>query len=383
MLLFMSVAITSVMVTVDGGQLAYNFRDGYSRVAEWLSSSVDLPAALPSFFRQTPAAATATAAIWLMCVAAGWAGLGRLTRNRRDLALRVLVTVAIVAMIASTLAWRVRGAQGATAELSQIELLQQFDPRWRPHGVDLTHLRSVTIEQIEAQVSISTPLSRPPAADGTLLLVPGVLPAGTYVLEAPNAPLTGTANLVIGRNARPIASWTLNDVRDNRAQFDLPVNVGSIVVLGDQHGIRAPLSVRPIRITPPAARPTQDYARRADRFGPGIVYFFDDGAFVESAGFWVRAAAGTRIATAAMNRDVVAKLFLRNAAVPNHVTLKYDGHTQALDLAPREEKLLSDVVPPAGAVLIDIASDSGFRPSDVEPGSTDTRYLGVWVELRQ
>ena len=40
-LLLMSVTITAIAVTVDGGQLAFNFRDGYSRVAEWLSPLVD------------------------------------------------------------------------------------------------------------------------------------------------------------------------------------------------------------------------------------------------------------------------------------------------------------------------------------------------------
>src|SRR5205823_7049789 len=77
-LLAVSVAITAIAVAVNGGQLAYNFRDGYSRVAEWVSPSVDLPQALPSFFRQTPGGATMRGAIWVVSIVLIWLGLIRL-----------------------------------------------------------------------------------------------------------------------------------------------------------------------------------------------------------------------------------------------------------------------------------------------------------------
>jgi hypothetical protein len=77
------------------------------------------------------------------------------------------------------------------------------------------------------------------------------------------------------------------------------------------------------------------------------------------------------------------QLFVRNAPVTNRVSLEIDGRAQTLELQPREERMVPlPVSSDRGAALVNIYSDSGFRPSQVEPGSTDNRYLGVWIELR-
>src|SRR5205085_2329174 len=96
-LLIMSVAITAVSVIVDGGQLAYNFRDGYSRLGEWLSPLVDFPQALPSYFRQTPAGADARALVWLAAVAFAWLALKQ-SASRRWLAVATPLALAIAVM---------------------------------------------------------------------------------------------------------------------------------------------------------------------------------------------------------------------------------------------------------------------------------------------
>jgi hypothetical protein len=49
----------------------------------------------------------------------------------------------------------------------------------------------------------------------------------------------GVATLVIGRNARPVESWNLGtDLRDGALRFHLPVDVGSIVIKGDDGAVR-------------------------------------------------------------------------------------------------------------------------------------------------
>jgi hypothetical protein len=59
------------------------------------------------------------------------------------------------------------------------------------------------------------------------------------------------------------------------------------------------------------------------------------------------------------------------------------GQIQTFDMQPREEKLLPvPIEPHRPAVLIEVSASSGFRPSETEPGSTDTRFLGVWLEVR-
>jgi hypothetical protein len=296
-------------------------------------------------------------------------------------------------MISTSIVWKLQNVAGATPETSALSLLEHVDPRIRPTGVDLARARLSPADVVVSRISISTPQRRSAPPARTLLLVPDVLPAGTYALSVRlKADTTavadaGTAKLVIGRNARPIASWNFRtDLRDGAVRFELPVNVGSIVVEGDEEAARSVkgLALRAIQLVPPANRLTNAYARRVERYGPGLAYFFDDNAFAEEPGFWVRGGSAARVAAAAIQPGTPLQLFVRNAPVINRVNLEIDGHAQTLELQPREERMVPlPVSSPRGAALISISSDSGFRPSEVEPGSTDNRYLGVWIELRR
>ena len=384
-LLLVSIGITALVVSVDGGQLAYNFRDGYSRLAEWMSPLVDLPQALASFFRQTPGGASLRALIWCSSIVLAWVVL-KVSRTWRWLAAATPLCLAIVLMMSASAVWRLQHVSGTTPETSGLNLLEHVDDRVRPTGVDFAPTRLTSSEAVVSGISISTPERR--TFPRALLLVPGVLPAGTYALTATRpSDAAGTATLVIGRNARPIASWNLRtDLRASALRFDLPVNVGSLVVEGDDEALRTVprLSLRAVRLVPRAKRATGDYARRVERYGPGLVYFFDDGAFVEEPGFWVRGGSGTRVAVIPGEPRTSLGLFVRNAAVANRVKLEIDGHPTVLELQPREERMvLVPIIRAGSAALINISSGGGFRPSQVEPGSTDNRYLGVWIELRQ
>lgn len=151
-LLAVSVTITAAMVTVDGGRLAYNFRDGYSRFAEWLSPLVDLPQGLPSFFRQGSGDAIVRAAIWMVSVLLAWLALWMVERTRPAgeagpaLALATPVCLAVAAMLALTGVWTLEGIPGPTRETSSLSLLEHFDSRVRPNGINLARLAFVPAE---------------------------------------------------------------------------------------------------------------------------------------------------------------------------------------------------------------------------------------------
>jgi len=97
----------------------------------------------------------------------------------------------------------------------------------------------------------------------------------------------------------------------------------------------------------------------------------------------VRGGRGAQVAVAPADTGRPLQMFLRNAAVANQVRVEIDGIEQVLDLQPREERLwplpIADHRPGA---LIRIHAQTGFNPSEVDPGSKDTRFLGVWVEFR-
>ena len=276
-LLVVSLAITAALVIVDGGQLAYNFRDGYSRFAEWLSPLVDLPQALPSFFRQTSGGAVVRALIWAASIVLAWLA-PEAASSKRGLAAAAPLSLAMAAMLSTTIIWKLEHVPGPTPETSQLNLLEHVDPRLRPTGLDLARISFMPADAVVSRLSISTPQRRPSPPARTLLLVPGVLPAGSYALFVPNpSNAAGMARLVIGRNAKPIVSWNLRtDLRDGAVRFDLPVNVGSIVVEGDDEAARdvKALSLRPVQLAPPANRLTSDLRAQSRTIRPGAGVLF-------------------------------------------------------------------------------------------------------------
>ena len=69
----------------------------------------------------------------------------------------------------------------------------------------------------------------------------------------------------------------------------------------------------------------------------------------------------------------------------NLVTLEGDGWRQSLALAPGEERFVPLPFPvssSSGAMRLRVTAAHGARPTAFEPGSTDTRFLGCWIETR-
>ena len=61
------------------------------------------------------------------------------------------------------------------------------------------------------------------------------------------------------------------------------------------------------------------------------------------------------------------------------MTLEFDGRREEIALKPGEERRIELPLDPAsGSVLVRIRSSAGFRPSEVDPNSRDTRLLGVF-----
>ena len=117
------------------------------------------------------------------------------------------------------------------------------------------------------------------------------------------------------------------------------------------------------------------------RYGDTAVWFLDEGTFVEADGWWVSGRATASVLLDAPRDRSPVPLLIRNGGVPNRVTLSAASWAVRLDLAPREERPI-DVPMVAGRTRLQVASEAGFRPADVDPGSRDARLLGVWVQVR-
>jgi hypothetical protein len=219
--------------------------------------------------------------------------------------------------------------------------------------------------------------------DRPLLALPGV-PAGRYRIHVQaTAPggwlLIGIAQDQFALRTEPLSAET------SAVDIDFPVDVRALVVGADelarQRIIR--LIVEPLATWPSATVGAAGFARRAVRYDGASVFFMDERSFPEPDAFWI---GGARASTIVVDQDAptdAVRLELRNAPVANQVIVQSGSWREVLDLGPGEERELTVPVDRARrATPIAIASRSGFRPSEVEQGSRDDRFLGVWVRLQ-
>jgi hypothetical protein len=154
-----------------------------------------------------------------------------------------------------------------------------------------------------------------------------------------------------------------------------------------EHGV---VRVLPVELTMVDDLPVRLGPRARIPFGVNrstLIYLLDENTFSpEGPGFWVAGSARTDIIVRTETAVERAKFVLRSA-VPNHVSLKMGSGHASMDLRPQEAvTVMLDVGPGvvythgSRAYVLTVATDRGFVPRDVEPGSSDGRFLGVFVE---
>jgi len=396
-----SLLVTASLTLARDGRLTFNTRDGFSLWLEWVSPLVDLPHALPSFLRDGPRLALLQSALWIAVLSAAWWLLSRLTSRGARAAnapgeapargggvhaappvLAASMIFALAAMVALTLNWRVVGTRPITATTAQLELLRSYDPALRPLGVGFRPIAFGPAADIVSRLRIARSTRRTPSPDGPLLALPD-LPAGRYEADAGSvAAARGEVHAIVGRSDRALERWVF-EPGEERPQLvlHLPVAANAVTITGDE-GARATipdLALRPVLLVPPAERLIGERARRAARYGALAVFSFDDYAYLEEPGLWVRGGTPVRLVLAAERAAGTVALVVRNGPVQNRVRLRSGAWSSAVALGPREERLV-EIPLASGVALLEVRTDSGFRPSQAEPGSTDARYLGVWLE---
>ncbi|HEX5475510.1 MAG TPA: hypothetical protein VFX12_12695 [Vicinamibacterales bacterium] len=381
-------------------QFAYHTRDTYAGVLDWVTHVADLPAGLPSFFarvhRGRPGIIFYVDVLWWGLVLLGaWLVVRRVSEARwiRPAGRLLLLTGAVLGgavMLASTLAWRTAGADGLTPAEAQLGLLREAAVDPRLVALDLSHGRRIPAGEVPGHMRIVTrarlaPLPAPVTRDERdrpLFALPA-LPAGEYEITARRTGEGGWLIVGVGRDQFGLISGPARDL-DTPVALRFPVDVRAIVVRGDDEAraqVKA-FELRPLSLIPPDGKLSSGTAQHAVRYGAHTVFFLDDRSFPEPGAFWV---AGSRASTVVVQPDEpgAVRLQLRNAPVANVVTLDLASGRQQLSLGPGEERqIVVPYDPVHRAMLVRIASASGFRPSEVDPGSRDERLLGVWIKVQ-
>jgi len=385
-LLGISLGIAWLTVGVGDGALAWNSRNAEAEWLEWLGPVVNLPRAWPSFFWRLSPEDLATeipfvvhVAAFGLVLAAGVVAAVALSDSgraaRRPVVFMLAWCLPGAIMASAGIGWWLNGVPGLDAARSQLSLVASVGrgmPVWqigpwgaRPAPDPLGELRV----RAEEAGRTDTP---PPAA------VFVNVPAGAYLLRvAPALPTTGPLTVSIGRSATPLTTAPLA-TRSQDVPVTLPAGARVLTVTADPAQAGAGMiELRPERADPYVG----PFAQSFTRYGEAGVHFLDTGAFVESAGFWVRGAAESEFVVVPGRAGGPVVLRLQNGATPNEITLTVDGREETHALGSSGERhVLVPATEPGAPVRIHVRSPAGFRPSDIGP-SDDRRFLGVWIEI--
>lgn len=377
-LLAVSLALSTAMVVVDNGRLAYDERDGRARWTTWASPIVDLAAALPAAHRDPPGIVARDASVWGVGLLLAWGALRGVERRgglRRDVTMAVLGASA-AACVAAT--WWVRTAEPWRPQASQVQWLEVDARTGASRRVAITP--PVAPARWRADLDLLSQRRAQPNAY-TLLDVENV-PAGRYRVVSTSTAPEARFGVAVGLDR------TMGFIEEMEADDDvasvrlvLPVPVSRLIVRGSREAADAGgrTWLRPERVEPAGAKRPAAVAAR--RFGDLTLFFPERGVFPagEADGFWTGGETGTYVGvTGPPGRRVTLEATAGAVGVsldlqvgPARARHRLDpGATTTIDVGR---------LPRTGAQVVDLQVTGGFRPAVASPGSLDQRLLGVRV----
>jgi hypothetical protein len=383
--------VSFVLVTIDGGRLAYNTRDALALWLAWASSLTALGDGMPVWFRGREGPFLRDVVVWVVFLLLAWyctRFIERLPslRLRGPFATAVAGIFAVAAMVALTLVWSLHGVDGVTAAPAQLEFLRRLATEPGTVALEITPPRLVQKESILTMLRIE---SAPRIDSGggmgrneqPLITLP-TIPAGSYRVRGRARGPGGWLLLGVGQDQFSLRSeplpWPASPI-----EIRLPVDVRALVIRGDEEARRVvrSVTVEPLSLVPLDQRLTDLPARHAVKYSGAFLYFLDERSFPEPDAFWVGGARQSSFVIQPERAVAGVDILLRNSPVENVVSLESGRWRESLTMAPGEERHITiPIAPGHGGALVTVTSRSGFRPSDVVPDSRDERYLGVWMQ---
>jgi hypothetical protein len=386
-LLLVSGLTTGGLAYASGGALAYSVRDGYAQWFAWLSPMADLPLGLPSFFRLVERQGTYRLEILVVVVVfltafmtLRW--LGARVRGNGAFALLLLATYAVAGMIVVTILWRANNSAGVRVSEAQLRLLYAARDDYRV-GVRYggRFARFSRPDAVLQDLRIESPPRLAAGSEAPALVLPGWIPAGRYNVTADvdDGAASSCEVRVLSAGPAIVRARVATPARQVALTLTLPVDTPALILRG--RGFHSGV-LRPEHVATHSERFSVARANSARRYGSTIAWFVDHNAFDDPDGLWT--AGGGVEAQVLLQPDAgtSVRVLVRNGPETNEVAMRSDGGDWQARLAmnPGQEQEIEVPLDPArGAVLVRVVSRSGFRPSDVDPGSRDTRLLGVWM----
>ena len=380
-----SAGISAMLLAAERGAFAFNTRDVAAPWLAWASQMADLTRAVPSLFRHGPATALAEAAAWIGALTLAWlacrsaARIARLTAGAA--ALVTLLSLGVAASAAVAISWRIENVSGVGPTFGQLRLLDAASVPQAGRAVVLDAPSFLPVSEALGRMRIG---GRPADQGSEPPPVLPYLPAGRYRLWAELArPAEVEIGLISGRSDRPFQSWRVAAEYAGALSwaFNLPVGVSAVL---PRVNAEAKAALRGLWLQPDweAWRPGPAAGRRsvsARRYGEFVVYAIA-GAWLEPDGLWT---AGNRISELVVQApagETHARFTLRAGPLATPIYVAAGDFELKSVLAPGDVRELALPLSADGSVRVLIHAVQGFRPSEIEPGSTDQRVLGVRLD---
>ena len=320
-----------------GGRYLVNSPDGRGTLFCWLSDSIDMAAALPSFFRTGADATTEAllAAVWVVTSLALLAGVGLIRRGIGGSWCLAAWAAVVWSMAAVTLSFAISGRSGHTADRSQFAVLSASTRPWLPTG--MASLRPSSAGSALRRLAFQRP------SEETLAMVPRArFPAATYRLEPIDSrDEQTTVSVRAGRSEAAV--WQLT-ASESSGSFTLAAPVRRLRLTAAERTppTDLPLLIRPIELHPTSETAPAEYVRS---YGPLVVYTADVLGPLEAEGFWLWAGRQTRFVVADLDGAMIPlRITLRVGAAPVSFRILRGGWSAdgAVDAGAVRELLVPD-----------------------------------------
>ena len=400
LLLWIGAGIAITLAVGQDGLLLNNARDGSSALLDFWSPRWELWSLAPSFIGQHWTIAWLLT-IWWLAIAGGAAVILSKIRSTHAgvSALGAFFTFAIaLIVVAITVPWLPSGrAEERRVDLgarARLAALDGFDARARPASVLYDPLRKGAAVDALPRLVLGVKPGQRSDPQPVRVIHNGrfSLPAGTYDIAVhfnnrpPDQPVP--LSLQIGRNGPPLQTWMLQPQAGQPWHTTLWLAADASFV-----GLRGPAelerAIDAITITPAAvvdagARPLVPVVLAAANYQGAMFYFHNEQLYPEPQGFWTIGGQSSQV-TVATPPGHTAPVILRihPGAKANVVFIGTFGWGRSYSLVPGEAAEVELPQFPSGVVPLTITAETGFYPRDIDPASTDRRFLGVWVEVKK
>jgi len=395
LLLAASLAIAVTLVAVQGGALVHQDRDGSAVFLAWTSPTWPLASAFPTFLTGSVVAAIWRTGAWL-ALGALVAGVVRRLEPRgigsaglATIGIGLAAAVAFVSLVTRSVAWP---AEMVPDMRARVPLLDRFDLSRRPTALLYDPLSRVAGADVLSHVLL---VARPglrtaPQPIELLWNARFALPAGAYRLRLTRSDAAAadtTVSLQIGRTGPPLDTWKVAG-RLWEHQFVLPIDAALVGFRAqpDLANANGELQLTAMSVVDESRRIPRPPVIGARRYGGATAFFHDDQVFAEPAGYWTRGRATAQVtyvtsAESPATIDIMASC----GPVPNQVTFSTPEWRRRLAIEPGAPQRVTIPVGDLSGLGVHVAPiaievENGFVPAAADPGATDRRFLGCWIE---